>query len=279
MSNLFSALTSSANALDVFQRALDVVQSNVSNASTPGYARQRLDLVAQPLDLAAGLAGGVAARGLSDSRDEYAEQEVRRQLELLGQYTAQSQSTDSIQNLFDATGSSGVPAALSNLFQAFSAWSVTPNDNTARQTVLDQAATLADSVRGLTSSLAASSHNLDGQIGSTIQQINSLAAQIQQYNIQRMRNPQSDPGADARLHSNLESLAQLANISTVVQNDGTVTVLVGSGTPLVVGDQQYPLSATAAVTGTPTPANPQSPPSAHVLDSDGTDITSSVTGG
>src|SRR5262249_29153852 len=82
-----------------------------------------------------------------------------------------------------------------------------------------------------------------------------------------------------QLHSNLESLAQLANISTVVQNDGTVTVLVGSGTPLVVGDQQYPLSSTVEVTGTPTPANPQSPPSAHVLDADGTDITSSVTGG
>src|SRR5258707_1222572 len=125
MSSLLASLASSGDSLEVYQRALGVIQNNIDNASTPGYAKQRLTLVAQPLDIVGGLAGGVASRGLADSRDQFADEEVRRQMQALGQYDAQSQGTSAIQNFFDVTGSNGLPAALSNLFQAFSAWSVT----------------------------------------------------------------------------------------------------------------------------------------------------------
>ena len=126
MSNLLAMLATSGNALDVYQQALSVVQNNVNNASTPGYARQSLNLEAQPLDVADGLAGGVAAAGLDNSRDQYAEEQVQRQTQALGQYTAQANATGTIQSFFDASGSSGVSAALRSLLQAFSAWSVTP---------------------------------------------------------------------------------------------------------------------------------------------------------
>jgi flagellar hook-associated protein FlgK len=46
MANLLSTLMSSANALSVFERALLVSQNNVANASTPGYAAQRVLLEA-----------------------------------------------------------------------------------------------------------------------------------------------------------------------------------------------------------------------------------------
>jgi flagellar hook-associated protein 1 FlgK len=279
MSSLLASLASSGDSLEVYQRALGVIQNNIDNASTPGYAKQRLTLVAQPLDIVGGLAGGVASRGLADSRDQFADEEVRRHMQVLGQYNAQSQGTSAIQNFFDVTGSNGLPAALSNLFQAFSAWSVTPNDGAARQTVLDRASILADSVRGLSESLASTSQRLDGRIGSTVQQINALASKVQDYNTQRLRSTEPDPGADALLHSNLESLAELTNITTVTQNDGTVTVLTDGGSPLVVGDHQYSLSSTIAVTSPPPPANPQSPPSAHVLDWKGADVTSTISSG
>src|SRR5580700_7181621 len=107
MSNLFATMGSAANALDVLQQALGVIQNNVSNASTPGYASQQLNIVAQPFDVASGAAGGVASQGLASSRDNYADAEVQRQLQSLGLYTAQTQSTGTIQNYFDASGNSG----------------------------------------------------------------------------------------------------------------------------------------------------------------------------
>jgi flagellar hook-associated protein 1 FlgK len=279
MSNLLASLSASANTLDAFQQALGVVQNNVDNSSTPGYAAQSLNLEAQPFDIVGGLTGGVASAGLDDSRDQYAEEEVQRQTQALGQYTAQAQATGIVQSFFDVTGTSGVSAALSNLFQSFSAWSVNPNASTARQSVLSSAQTLAQSIQGLEASLSQTSSGLDGQISSTVSQINSIAAQIQQYNAQRLRSDQPDPGADAQLYNSLDNLSQLTNFSTVTQSDGTVTVLLAGGEPLVMGKQAYPLSSGAAVSTAPPPVYPQSLPSAHVYDSEGNDITSQITGG
>jgi len=80
MSNLLASLTAGGNALDALQQALNVVQTNVSNASTPGYARQQALLTAQPMDIPAGLTGGVMFSGVQSARDNYADSAVQRQL-------------------------------------------------------------------------------------------------------------------------------------------------------------------------------------------------------
>src|ERR1700689_5625256 len=107
MSNILASMTSAANALDVLQQALDVVQNNVSNASTPGYASQTLNIEAAPLDVASGAAGGLTSNGLHSSRDGYADTAGQKQLQTLGLFTAQAQSTGVIQSFFDANGTTG----------------------------------------------------------------------------------------------------------------------------------------------------------------------------
>jgi flagellar hook-associated protein 1 FlgK len=267
MSSLLAMMGATGNALSILRQALGVIQNNVNNASTPGYATQRLNLEAMPLDVAAGLAGGVSAAGLHNSRDQYAEEQLQQQTQALGQYTAQAQATGTIQSFFDVSGNSGVSAALSALFQSFSAWSVNPNDPTAQQSVLDSAANVASAIRGLASSLTQTGQQLDSSIGSTAGQINSIGAQIQAYNVHRLTETTPDPGEDAQLYSSLDNLSQLTNFTTVTQADGTVTVMLGGGSPLVIGSQQYALSTAS------------SPAGAQVLDSQGNDVTSQITGG
>ena len=193
--NILAALVNSGNSLAVFEQALAVIQNNVNNSSTPGYASQSLNLEAQPLVVTGGLAGGVAAQGLQDSRDQYAEEQVQQQTQTLGLYTAQTQATGFVQSLFDVSGTGGVAGALNTLISAFSAGSTTPDDTVARQTVLTDAGALAISVNGLSASLRGVSNQLDGQIGPTVNQINSIATQIQQYNEERLKSAQPDPGA------------------------------------------------------------------------------------
>jgi flagellar hook-associated protein 1 FlgK len=277
--NILASLANAGNSLAVFEQALAVIQNNVNNSSTPGYATQTLNLEAQPLVVTGGLAGGVAAQGLEDSRDQYAEEQVQQQTQTLGLYTAQAQATGSIQSLFDVSGTGGVSGALNTLISDFSALSTTPDETVARQTVLTDAGALASSVNGLSASLSGVSEQLDGQIGTTVDQINSIATQIQQYNVGRLQSSQPDPGADAQLYSALDNLSQLTNFTTVTQTDGTVTVMLGGGSPLVIGSQQYSLKASDFVDTNPPAANPQSPPTAHILDSQGNDITSQVTSG
>ncbi len=277
MANLLGSLSNAGNALRAYQQALDVVQNNVTNANTPGFASQTLNLVAQPLDLAGGMAGGVAARGLISARDEYAEQEVQRQFQQLGLYQAQAQGTSALSNFFDATGNSGVAASLNSLFQAFSAWSVNPSSTSARQSVLNAAGNLASDVRNLAGSLATAGQNIQNQIGNNVQQINQITAQIQQYNIQQSRLSAPDPGLDAQVHASLEQLSRLTDFSALKQGDGTFTVVLSGGAPLVIGSSQFALSSSAQVPSGA--ANPQSTPSSRILDSQGNDVTSQISGG
>jgi flagellar hook-associated protein 1 FlgK len=279
MSGLLSIFGNAGNALGVLQQALGVIQNNVSNASTPGYASQQLNITAQPFDAVGGAAGGIAAQGLINSRDSYADSAVQQSLQSLGFYTAQAQGTSGIQSLFSASGSAGVSSALTNLYTAFSAWSASPTDPNTGRTVISDASAFATSVQELSQSLNATGNQLNQQISSTVGQINTLATQIQQYNESKLKNNTPDPGADANLENTLESLSQLTNVTTLSQPDGTVTVLIGGGTPLVIGSQQYNISANVAVNNTPPATNPLSPPTAQILDSQGNDITADVTGG
>jgi len=279
MSGITSSMAAAGNALDVLQQALSVIQTNVDNASTPGYAAQQLNLEAMPMDIAGGLVGGLTSAGLDDSRDSYAEEAVQSQTQMLGYYTAQAQSTGTIQSYFDVSGTSGVSSALSALFQAFSAWSNTPSDTAAQQNVLTAANTVAQAFNGLDNSLTQTASQIDNQVSSTVQQINTIAGQIQQYNVQRLQSTQPDPGEEAQLYSALDNLSQLTNFTTVTQSDGTVSVLLSGGTPLVIGTQQNTLSASVSVDTQPAPVYSQSLPTDHITDSNGDDITSQISGG
>ena len=57
MGNMMASLRNASAALKVFERGIGVVQSNVSNASTRGYAKQRQGLEAMRTDPDRGLPG------------------------------------------------------------------------------------------------------------------------------------------------------------------------------------------------------------------------------
>src|SRR4051812_17012459 len=103
MPGITDALIASANHMRELSRSLTVIQSNVGNASTPGYARQ--DLVAQDTGF-----GDVFVRQQS-SRDEYAEQAVRQQNALLGRFDQLSSVLRLVEPSFGASNDAGIPKA------------------------------------------------------------------------------------------------------------------------------------------------------------------------
>jgi flagellar hook-associated protein 1 FlgK len=111
--------------------------------------------------------------------------------------------------------------------------------------------------------------NLNQQAQSIIGNINQLASTIAEVNSQNRVDPSGtvNAGVDAQLYSSLEQLSQYVNFTTLQQPDGTVTVLLGGQTPLVVGDQANDIQGDFST------------PQTAVLSSTGTDITSQITGG
>jgi len=278
MATITSSLMSASGALDAFTEALSVVENNVANASTPDYASQSEDFVPLELNPSQGLPGGVKAGQLISSRDEYAEQAVQQQTTLLGQAQQDVNSLTSIQSLFDISGNSGIPAALNNLFSAFSAWGQTPDSSVAQQNVIQQATAVANAFQQTATGLETAAYDTRQQLQATVDQVNQFASQMAGFNQQIMNGNRADPALDAEVHSTLDQLSNDGSISATQQSDGTWTVLLNGQTPLVMESQAYALSVGTVAPSANSP-NPNGPAHLSLLSSDGTDITADTTAG
>jgi len=278
MANLFSALQTAGNSLRVFEQSIENTQNNVSNASAPGYVKQTLALESLPFDLTGGSPGGVKVAGISSSRSQFAEGEVRRQNESLGSFSEQSTYLDGISSLFDVSGASGIPASLTSFFQSLSAWGVAPNSPAARQAVLDGAAKVASTFRQAADGINSTANDIDNQLDNIASQINAIGANLATLNAERTTGSQ-DPALDAKIYSNLEQLSGLVNFSVLYPANGAVTVLIGGQVPLVIGSNHFDIQSVVQQPATPPPVYPAGPPSARILNADGDDVTSLVTGG
>lgn len=273
-------LIESANALSAFDQVLQVTQNNVASASTPGFAKQSLQLTAEPFQ-PPGLLGGVVAGTIQSSRDEFAEQAVRQQTIVLGQQQQLATSLTSLQSVMDVSGNTGIPYALNNFFQSVSAWSQTPSDQAARQTVIARAGDVAQAIRDASAALEQVGQDTDTQTRSTVNLLNQLVAQIQAYNHQILQtgSGSDDSGMDASVHATLEQLSSLVDFTATQQSDGTTTILLNGSTPLLVGDKQYALSTALTSTPSPPALYADAPPHAQLLAGDRTDVTAQTTGG
>ncbi len=279
MSNLIAMLSNSASALDAYDQVLQVAQSNVANASTPGYAKQILPLEALPFDPSRGLPGGVHAGSLQSTRDEYAEQAVRRQSTELGHEQQAATSLTALQAIFDISSTTGIPKAFNQFFQSVSAWGQNPGNTAARQTVLERAADVAQSFQQAAASVQNLARDTETQLHNTVDRINRLVDQIRGYNqfILQSGSASRDAGVDAQVHAALEDLSALIDFTSGQQADGTTTILLNGRAPLLIEDRQFTLAAGLAMPEDP--VNPNGAPRMQLLGADGADLSAPTTRG
>ena len=129
MGSLSSALLSSSAALRAVSQTFDTISNNITNANTPGYAVQDPTMLAEPFDPSQGLAGGVSAGPLINTRSEYLEQGVRTQQTALG--SATQTAGDLAQDLQEfvpaLTSDGGVANSLNGFFSSLSQLTVNPS--------------------------------------------------------------------------------------------------------------------------------------------------------
>lgn len=279
MANLLASLVSSAGTLEAYGRVLETAQNNVSNASTPGYAKQRIGLYALPFDPAGGSTGGVRAGKLISSRNEYAETSVRQQTSAMGYQTQLLNSLTDLESRFDISGNSGVIQSLNKLFQSFSAWATTPGNQGARQMVLDRATQLANTFQQTSNALSAQAQIAEGQIRQTVERINQKVGELQNYNHIALQGNKDDSGLNARMHAALDELSELVDFTAHFEFDGTVSITLNGQTPLLLDDKQYRISADLFMPQNPPPTYPDAPAKARIIGPDGSDITKQATGG
>lgn len=272
MGSLFSALSTAADALSAFNKAIDVTQNNVANANTPGWAAQNPVMEAVSIQSSNGSLGGVTEETMN-SRNPLADTAVQQAQSLLGQFQQLQTSLAPLQTVMDVSSSSAVPSALNALFSAFSQWSTQPSNATYQTAVVNAAQNVGEAFQQVSAQMASATGSVTQDVQSTVTQINQDAAQIQGLNAQ-IAAGNSNPGLQAQMESTLENLSSLANIQTLPGAGGTVTVLLDGQTPLVIGTTVDALSVGSDIAGAT-----NGPPTVTILDSNGNDVTSQATSG
>jgi flagellar hook-associated protein 1 FlgK len=249
--NLLNTLHNVADSMSAYQKALQITGNNVTNANTAGYVRQRLNLESRPLELQAGLTGGVIATSLISSRRAYLEHGVHDQAQREGRYAQLSFSIEQVEPVFDISQASGIADALDSLFRTFSQWAVSPNDVPAREAVIRTAETVAGSFNFTATSLGNASRNAEVEIRSVVGAINRLGSRVRELNVELRNDARrlNDPGLDAQIHAALEELSEYVDFTLLRGDDGSFNIFVGGQTPLVIGDKLYELSSDSSDAG------------------------------
>ena len=265
MGGLTSSLQTASTALAAFSQALGVDQTNIANASTPGYAAQQASI--NPIGSFGPGGANADLVTITSSGSAFADATVQAASSQASHSQTQAQQLSQVNQLFDITGTSGILAAFQQFSTAFSNLSINPNDPTLGAAALNAAGNVASAFQSVTASLDTQSNQIASGIQSATTQINTLAANIQQLNVQASTGSPNDPTVQASLRSDLDQLSSLVDITVTPASNGTVSVLAGGQLPLVIGNQAYTLSV-----------NPAAAPGSQVTSSAGGNSPASFTG-
>jgi len=270
MGGLNAALLIGVSGLGAAQGALDATSNNIANVNTPGYTREEAQLAENGQSESGGqiTGGGVMLEGLKSIRDELLNMQIQRQTSMQSAADTESASLQQAQSYFTLTGTD-IGSALSSLSSSLAELSGNSTNSSAQQGVLAAGQNLATAFNTTASGLTSVQTAANQQIPNTVSQINALSAQIAQLNGQLAQMPAGQDGGTVQdqLDQAVQKLAGLTNISVTQTNNGE-TITTGSGTPLVEGDQSYNLQTSTGTGG-----------QLEVLDSNGNNVTASITGG
>src|SRR3569623_2091307 len=157
-----------------------------------------------------------------------------------GRADAYQALTDQLNN--QLSGSSNLQSSLDTFFGAVQDVANAPADASVRDVLLARAGALASTFRALSGQFNSLDGQVQRQVTDTVASINSDSAAIAKLN-ERIRSSSGAEPSDLldQRDALIKKLSGEVGISVATQNDGTLSVVVGNGQPLVSGTQSYEL--------------------------------------
>jgi flagellar hook-associated protein 1 len=146
----FVGLYTGLSAIRAAQTGIDLASNNVANSATPGYTRQRVELVASPdYDSPVGPLGtGVTVAQIGRLRDSFLDTRARN---ALGDHGAAGVRADLLRTVEELTGEpdSGISTRLTALWVAAESWANDPADPATRRQVMGELTAVSQTFRSV----------------------------------------------------------------------------------------------------------------------------------
>lgn len=190
MPSTFFGLNIATSGMNAYNMGLNTTAHNISNRNTKGYSKQSVEQKAGiPLSLRTsyGMLGtGVEVMDIVSSRDDYYDYKYRKSNSVYGRYSTLDHYLQDIQGYLyskDAE-SGGITNALDDFFKTVTQQTTDASDTTMRRQVSGSADTLMNFIRETADNLQTAQKEINAQVKSAVDKINSYAGQIASLNKQ-----------------------------------------------------------------------------------------------
>ncbi|HEY8392430.1 MAG TPA: flagellar hook-associated protein FlgK [Capillibacterium sp.] len=256
MRSTFGSIETSLRGLRAQQLALETTGHNISNANTPGYSRQVVEMRASAPytvptmnrnTIAGQIGTGVTVTQIRRMRDQFVDRRTQYENATLGYWDARQNAFSHIEVIMAEPTDLEKGASVGYYLNEF--WSALQQlgnanraDNEAvRSVVREKASNLCDTIRGTYRQLVALREDLNAEINVKVGRVNALAAEIAGLNAEIAKvtgvGDQPNDLMDQRevLVGELSNLVSV-NIQTDDLNRYTISI---NGMLLVSGDSFY----------------------------------------
>jgi flagellar hook-associated protein 1 FlgK len=221
------------SGLAASQLGMNITGNNIANANTPGFSRQRVDLApsANQLQGRLRIGNGVDVQGIRRLTDQALQQRLLASTSAESAASTNSSLLGGMEQIAAKLDAQGRLELNNEVNAFFDAWSSLGSNNptTTRSTVVEQGSALASYLRTLRGQINSQTGTIDAQLSAAATSTDSLLREVARLNTQIV-NAGSSAAASLQDQRDgvLAKLANLVDITTAPQDNGTVNVYVGS---------------------------------------------------
>lgn len=239
MGSLMSVLNIAKGALAAAQISVQTTSHNIANVDTAGYSRQEAVLEeATPRTSAVGLMGdGVTVKTIKSYFDQNLQNEINSKNGDVEEQKVYTQYLTRIQGIFNEDNSQ-LSNTITTFFNDWEALAADPTSVANKQTVASDGQNLSNVINGMYTDLTSLQTELNGDVGSAIDDINTILTSIASLNQQiaeaTVGTSEANDYVDQR-NQLIQELSGYMNINYFSDSRNMVTILNTNGQALIEG--------------------------------------------
>jgi len=221
------------------QTAINLTGTNIANANTTGYSRQRAAFST--------LVESVEIAGIERIYDQFLGVQINEQANDLGDSEAKKDALGRIEMTFNETDGGGINELLNKFWGAWEDLSANPSGQAERQTLVSVSQSLTSLFRSYSDELLSAQDDANARIPVLVDQVNDYASDIADINeriLQAGTDDKDDPGLNSlrdKRANILSELAEIVDFHYVKDSKDSISVFLSNGMPLVEGGKTWEL--------------------------------------
>ena len=249
---IFATLNTAVLGMYTQQTAMSVVSHNIANANTPGYSRQRADIVTTPPlpmqtltqpNIPISFGTGSKIHDVERIRDKFLDLQYRQSNSKFSFWNEVNTQFQYIQQLINTPGSNGLRSYYDNFWKSAQQVSTTPTSVGAKSEFVQSAKELIDKVKSIYHSFDQMRMDYTHQMENETSNVNSILKSIADLNVKVRESSVLGNHPNDLLDKRdilLDKLSKLTPFNVTTLKDGEISLSI-SGSNVLSGQTYVPL--------------------------------------